>query len=114
MGDEVYFVRHGESTANVARVISNKRGDYAPLTNKGRQQAKELLEKLRNQGGIAVVYTSPLMRAKETADIIAAALRTDVQIADALREPDCGVLEGRGDEEAWNYHATQEMATRKL
>lgn len=48
------------------------------------------------------------MRAKETAEIIAAGLRTDVQIADVLREPDCGVFEGRGDEEAWNDHATQE------
>lgn len=108
MAREIYFVRHGESTANIARVISNRETDNAPLTKKGRQQAGDLLTKLRNQGGVTIVYTSPLLRAKETAEIIAAGLWANTQIADALREPFCGLLEGRGDKAAWSCHAKQE------
>jgi probable phosphoglycerate mutase len=113
MGSEIYFVRHGESTANIARVISNRVTDHAPLTETGRQQAKELLGKLRTRGDIAIVYTSPLMRAKQAAEIIAAGLGAEMLIADALREPYCGVLEGRGDEEAWSHHARQEREWRR-
>lgn len=108
MGTAMYFVRHGESTANTTRVIANRTTDYAPLTEKGRQQARELLNTLQSQGGITAIYTSPLMRAKETAEILAAGLGADLHVADALREPCCGMLEGRGDEEAWRHHATQE------
>ena len=112
MGHEIYFVRHGESTANTARVISNKVADYAPLTAKGRQQAEELLNRLRERGSITAIHASPLMRAKETAEMIALGLGLEVQIAEALREPYCGVLEGRGDDEAWSHHARQERAWR--
>jgi broad specificity phosphatase PhoE len=100
---KIYFVRHGESEANVLRVISN-RGWVHPLTEKGRQQARDLADRLR-QVGIAKIYTSPLQRAVQTAEILAQTLGIEFEITDALREFDCGIAEGRLDAEAWKLHA---------
>lgn len=99
---KLYFVRHGESEANVIREISN-RGWKHPLTEKGRQQAQTLAAALKEAGTVKI-YTSPLMRAVQTAQILAETLRLDYAITPALREYDCGVIEGRGDPEAWELH----------
>jgi len=98
----LYFARHGQSEANVLHVISN-RGLVHPLTELGRQQAMELAQALTNIP-ISKIYSSPLLRACQTAEIVAAALHLPVEIVDALREPDCGIAEGRSDEAAWAEH----------
>jgi broad specificity phosphatase PhoE len=66
----VYFVRHGESVANRALVLSGV-FDH-PLTEAGRAQAREAGRRLAGVR-FARVYTSVLCRAVETADIILAA-----------------------------------------
>ena len=98
----LYFTRHGESEANTQRIISNRDLIHA-LTAKGRLQAGLLAEKLHGKS-IAHIYTSPIPRARETAEILSAELGALVECVDALREPDCGVLEGHGDEAAWQEH----------
>jgi broad specificity phosphatase PhoE len=98
----IYFTRHGESEANTWRIISNRDLPHL-LTEKGRLQASMLAEKLRGKL-ITRIYTSPIPRARETAEIISSSLGVPVECVDSLREPDCGVLEGRGDEEAWTEH----------
>ena len=99
---KLYFVRHGESEANLPHEISN-RGWKHGLTEKGRRQSQELAQALAG-AGIRKIYTSPLKRAVETAHILALALGTPVEVTDALREYDCGVIEGRSDEESWRQH----------
>jgi broad specificity phosphatase PhoE len=99
---KIYFTRHGESVANTLRIISNRELPH-PLTENGRFQAARLAEKLRGKR-INLIYTSPILRAKETARILSATLDIPMECADALREPDCGFLEGRGDTEAWREH----------
>jgi probable phosphoglycerate mutase len=93
------FARHGESTVNTARVISN-RNDAYDLTVLGIQQAEALAERLKPEK-IVRLYTSPLLRAQETSRILAEKLEVPAIIADALMENDCGSLEGRADETAW-------------
>ena len=95
-----YFIRHGQSEANVQRVIWNRAGAY-PLTPLGRQQADALAETIRANGPIAQIYTSPIERAAQTAAILAGALGAPITPAPALAEFDCGVFEGRADPEAW-------------
>jgi broad specificity phosphatase PhoE len=99
---KMYFTRHGESEANTLRIISNRELPHQ-LTEKGRHQAALLAEKLRGKP-ITLIYTSPILRAKETARILSVTLDIPIEYADALREPDCGLLEGRGDTEAWREH----------
>ncbi len=95
----LYFVRHGESEANVLSIISN-RGFKHGLTEKGRGQAATLAQNLKG-ASITRIYASPLKRAVETAKILAEAWGVEYTITPALREFDCGVAEDRGDPESW-------------
>jgi broad specificity phosphatase PhoE len=99
----IYFVRHAQSEANVQRVISNRDLPHH-LTDLGRQQAEALAQSLADVP-LTAIYSSPIVRAAETAQIVAASKGLPVEMAEALREPDCGIMEGRGDEEAWVEHA---------
>jgi len=96
---KIYFARHGESEANLLGEFSN-RGLKHGLTETGRAQAAQVATKLSGLP-IARVFSSPLLRAVETAEIIAKALRVPCEVVDALREYDCGVLEGRTDAVSW-------------
>lgn len=96
---QIYFVRHGESQANLLHEISN-RGLSHGLTQKGREQASALVESLQGRS-ITKIYTSPVLRTLETSVILANRLDVDYEVVDALREYDCGILEGRSDETAW-------------
>jgi broad specificity phosphatase PhoE len=99
---KLFFTRHGESQANIERIISNRTLPHA-LTAKGRAQAVALAEQLATTK-LAAIYASPILRAQETAQILAAHLGAPVFTSDALREFDCGSMEGRGDEDAWAAH----------
>ena len=98
----LYITRHGESQANILSVISNRDLPH-PLTETGRLQAAALTEKLRGKS-ITRIYASPILRAKQMAEILSNALGGPMECEQALREPDCGVLEGRGDADAWAEH----------
>jgi len=101
---QIIFIRHGESEANVEEIISNRNLPHN-LTEQGRRQAHTLSDKLTSKS-IMAIYASPIRRAQQTAQIIAEKRRLSVQTSDALREFDCGIMEGRGDEEAWQAHQT--------
>jgi broad specificity phosphatase PhoE len=98
----IYFTRHGESEANLLREHSN-RGFRHPLTAKGREQAAALAQKFADIP-VSRLFTSPIMRAAQTAEILSGTLGIPYEITDALREYDCGILEGRADEAAWQLH----------
>ena len=89
----LYFVRHGESEANTLGVISNRGLKYG-LTDAGRQQAAALAARLETIR-FARIYSSPLLRAIQTAEIVSHELSVPYEITDALREFDCGILEGQ-------------------
>ena len=95
----IYFTRHGESQANLLHEISN-RGLRHGLTLKGREQAAMLAERLQGTP-ITRVFSSPVLRAIETSVILANRFAVEYEVTDALREYDCGILEGRSDERAW-------------
>jgi broad specificity phosphatase PhoE len=95
----LYFVRHGESEANVQSIISNRDLPH-PLTELGRQQARRLAQAMA-AAPVTRIYSSPVLRARQTAEILSRALGAPVEITDALREFDCGIAEGRSDAEAW-------------
>jgi broad specificity phosphatase PhoE len=85
------LARHGETDWN----RENRFQGHAdpPLNELGRTQAAELAETLSGEG-IARVYTSPLRRAHETAEIVAARLGLEVEPVEALREIDVGSWSG--------------------
>ena len=99
----IFFVRHGESEANVRDVFSN-RGWKHPLTPAGLEQARWLGERLANRG-VAAVYTSPIRRAVETARIVATGLKVPHLTEPALAEYDVGDYEDRGGAEGRRLQA---------
>ena len=89
---KLYFVRHGQSQANVLGIFSN-RGWQHGLTAEGVRQAQALADRLQAIDE-RQIFTSPLRRAVETAEILGNALALEYEPTDALREYDCGVIEG--------------------
>jgi len=99
---KLYFVRHGESEANTKHVISNRESPYG-LTDVGKQQAQTLAISLTDIHFTAI-YSSPILRARQTADIVSQSFNIAYQITEALREYDCGILEERSDNVSWMLH----------
>jgi probable phosphoglycerate mutase len=103
-GMRLYFVRHGESEANIRQVFSNFNRDPSHgLTDRGRAQVERLAEQLV---GIpfAAFYSSPVLRARQSAEILSARLGVDYVVAPALAEYDVGELEGRSDAASWRRY----------
>ena len=100
---KLYFVRHGESEANIQHVISNRESSFE-LTPRGRGQAKALAENLKDIP-ITAIYSSPVLRARETAEILSQSFHLPSQVTKALREYDCGILEEKSDEASWKLHS---------
>jgi 2,3-bisphosphoglycerate-dependent phosphoglycerate mutase len=91
------LARHGQAHCNVHGIIGGPRG-CTGLTSHGRHQARQLADRLRadhTQDPITAAYTTPLRRARETADIIADHLDLPVNTLDDLREPDYGDADGK-------------------
>ncbi|WP_291425093.1 histidine phosphatase family protein [Deinococcus sp.] len=90
---ELWVVRHGESTWNVAGRYQGQTD--VPLSPMGVLQASALAERLTAQG-FAAVYSSDLQRASQTARIVAERLagRAEVQLDPELREINVGELSG--------------------
>ena len=87
------FLRHGESVGNAEERFQGQ-ADY-PLTDVGRSQAHALAERwFRERVGFDLAMTSPLVRAKETARIIATALNIPLEVDPIWLERNNGELSG--------------------
>jgi len=92
------FVRHGESVGNVESRWQGQ-SDYV-LTEKGRAQARALARRWKAEGvRFNLIISSPLVRAKETAEIIAAAVHAKIELDPILMERHIGEMEGLTAEE---------------
>ncbi len=92
------LLRHGETPLSLERRFAG-RGDI-PLTETGRLQAKAAAQRLAARGGIQLIVTSPLQRARLTADAVAAATGAPVEVDDGWIETDFGEWEGLSYAEA--------------
>jgi broad specificity phosphatase PhoE len=100
----VRFVRHGESVANVKRTFSYRINDE-PLTDLGQAQAVQVAAYLADVvEQPALVVSSPLRRALETAAPIVEALGAELLVDEGFREVDVGELDGRTGQEAFDAH----------
>lgn len=90
----ILLARHGETDDNREPIRIQGRLD-TPLNETGRRQAAQLADELADEG-IAAVYSSDLIRARETAEIVAGRLGLgDVAVDPRLSEGWRGELEGR-------------------
>lgn len=94
----VTFLRHGESTGNQENRFQGQ-ADF-PLTDKGRAQARSLAESWKSEGvTFDLCLASPLLRAKETAEIVTAALNVPLEADPLWMEMDNGRMAGMRDDE---------------
>ena len=120
----ILLVRHGETDWNVHRRVQGH--SDTPLNDTGRAQARALAEELDGER-IDAVFSSDLLRAHETARIVAEQRGLDVTAIRDLRERHFGTWEGLTDDEIftrfpevregapWGDAETQEeMAERVL
>lgn len=87
----IFLVRHGATTLTVEDRFAGSTN--IPLSEEGREQVRRLAHRLAAEK-IAAVYASPMDRTVETAGILAAPHRLEVQKRDGLREISHGHWEG--------------------
>jgi probable phosphoglycerate mutase len=86
------MLRHGQTEYSAQRRYSG-RGDL-PLTELGERQAAAAAARLSRMDGVAAVVSSPLLRARQTAQPVADALDVPLSIHEGLIETDFGDWEG--------------------
>lgn len=91
----IYFVRHGQSQANVDKIFAGSRVD-SPLTSQGLEQADLTAKALRGKQ-FNLIVSSPLIRAKMTAERIAVKLgyTGEILLEPLLTERDFGAASGK-------------------
>ncbi|HLU36086.1 MAG TPA: histidine phosphatase family protein [Thermomicrobiales bacterium] len=104
---QLLLIRHGQSQANIDHIIQD---DHDPLTDLGRQQADSLGRHLAASREITHLYSSPLARARETAEIIGRHIGLDPVFEPGLAEINAGTAAGM-TWDAWT-EAYPEIAAR--
>jgi 2,3-bisphosphoglycerate-dependent phosphoglycerate mutase len=95
----ITFLRHGESVGNVEERFQGH-ADF-PLTEKGRLQARALAERWRAENlCFDRCFASPLLRARETAEIVTTALEVPLEFDPDWMEIDNGLVAGLTEEQA--------------
>ena len=97
----LYLLRHGESAANVKRVFASLRID-PPLSDAGIRQAAAQAESLKDIE-FSAIYSSHLLRARQTAEIVGQRCGIGPTISEALHEVDVGILDGKDQDAAQNW-----------
>lgn len=91
-----YIIRHGETDWNAQGILQGNIDN--PLNEKGIQQAKEAANMLKRIHFDAI-FSSELLRSRQTADIIALERKMEVITSRLLRERGFGILEGKDKSE---------------
>jgi len=98
----IIFLRHGQAKNNTERILAG-RTEGIPLTDVGIKQA-EHTAKLLEQMNISAIYSSPIQRAKHTAEIVGKHNSIDVMTDDRLIELDMGKFTGVPYDEIFTSH----------
>ncbi len=96
------FMRHGQADNNVNRILVGRHLE-SHLTEKGKMQVKETARLLKSMS-ISKMYSSPVTRTIETAQIVGEELELDYEIDDRLYEIDLGKLAGTNYDEVLNKY----------
>lgn len=92
---KIYVIRHGLTKLNKAKKVNGEIDE--PLAEEGIEQAKGFIPLVPKT--IKFIYTSPLLRARQTAEIISSKLNLPIFIKDELTEVRMGSLAGKSWEE---------------
>lgn len=109
---KIIFLRHGESESNLMDIKAGQIEGY-PLTKKGIKQSENAAELLKSEK-IDVMISSPILRAKQTAEIIGKALKIKF-IEDArVKEFDFGSWNGHNGKDLFCAQNREYLEYKKL
>lgn len=96
-GNKYFVMRHGEGTHNTSKIASTGLDSTAVLTDEGRKKAKATAEELKSKN-IKRIYCSPLLRTKQTAEIVAEVIgipKEQIVFDKRIKEIDAGDFDGK-------------------
>jgi len=99
---QIIFLRHGQAKNNTERILAG-RTEGVPLTDTGIKQSEHTAQLLADMN-ISAIYSSPIERAKHTAEIAGKHNSLDVIIDDRLNELDMGKFTGMPYDEIFKSH----------
>ena len=99
---QIIFLRHGQAKNNTDRILAG-RTEGIPLTDTGIKQAEHTAQLLEHMN-VSAIYSSPIQRAKHTAEIVGKHNSLDVTIDDRLIELDMGKFTRMPYDEIFNSH----------
>ncbi len=94
---KILLIRHGETTGDLEDRYGGSYDDH--LTEKGREQLTQTATQVANKG-IEIIFHSPLIRARESAEIISEAIGCPIKQWNGLEERHYGILTGLTKHEA--------------
>ena len=110
-----FLLRHAQSESNLKNlVVSEEKGkEIFPLTIRGKKEVKKLAEELKKKK-IDFIFSSPLSRTRETAEIIAQSLKVPLKVDERLKEIQVGVFNLKHVKDYESYFSDQrERITKK-
>lgn len=107
----LFFVRHGQSMANLLRVFAGQM-DFE-LTDLGLRQAEKGARFLKDNFSIDAIYSSPLKRAMQTAEPAARLYGLEIIPMEDLRERSIGVWAGKSNEQIRALYPEQYIEWKK-
>jgi broad specificity phosphatase PhoE len=94
---KIYLIRHGETTGDLEDRFGGSYDDH--LTERGREQLAATAVQVAGKG-IEIIFHSPLIRARESAEIISGVISCPIVEWRGLEERHYGVLTGLTKQEA--------------
>jgi len=102
-GNKYFILRHGQAESNHQRIISCwPEKKPIKLTESGRKQIRDSIRILKKKG-IHLIFSSDLLRTKETADIVSKELGVEVIFDERLREYNFGEFNGQPVEKFYKF-----------
>jgi broad specificity phosphatase PhoE len=113
LNNTYYILRHGQALSNVKGFISSfPEKTENPLTEEGVLQAKKAGQDLQNEK-IDLIFSSDVLRAKQTAEIVAKSFNKNVELDARLREIDFGIFNSKPIADLVGHFENKDRITEK-
>lgn len=94
MNNTYFILRHGKAKSNKEQFVSSwPEKTYNPLIEKGRKQLKKIIPRLKREN-IDLIFSSDLLRCRQTAKLVAKELDLKIKFDKRLREHNFGIFNG--------------------
>lgn len=101
LNNDYFILRHGEAVSNRKKIVSSwPEKIHNHLTKEGREQVKASALKLKNEK-IDIIFSSDLLRTKQSAEIVAKTIKVRIIFDKRLREIKMGIFNSK-QEQSWN------------